>query len=778
MPRPVVVILFCAAALAQVAAVAANVDDRRRTVDPVEDLVCVAVTTDGHAIVLATLALPQTSIRAVFGLQVQATDWRFRILRLTRGAPRVEAAWLATSATKLLVRFANGAYRVLDLTAPILQFDPTATQTSRPRTAASDSLFRPHHLPSERFIVDTPSGAVVKDDDGDDVADAFGTLSAETQACVSQMVRAQVSGTTTVLIARDGSICRTEHVGHANAVTTRLKATAPAPETVTALMSDDGLSVRLIASAAAPDERRFRVIDADSASTRAALYANRTTAALHAALDLGHDKTHYSSSFLDTLADRLDGAAAEALRHSGFITTVQPWMFYRPRLLAALYAPVVELAPAEDVTPSPFNVWTGIDDEVAGDSRFLSGDKNQREQALFEAYRRRFGSDVRTKPAAIYWTALSYPGTWLIEFWLYYPFDRGPGGHLHDSEHVFVEVDKLGGFVRQVIGTAHGALTANNIYRTTAIPDVPPILLPLYVIVEKGKHASAPDIDRDGAFSVAADVNVVTDRAKVWGIRDDMPISNIHLRSYEDSMTLKRDVRGQRAPAAFAEYYDWFCGSENRPRCDVQLLPLDMTVHPTCDKNTPATEACAMHEIVEDEDAIHVFKALKPAFAGTHFLRAGYSRTPAVTSDSAISLHGFAIGGAVELSEVLPALAAVPGRVSGETLVRWTKNGPSWGGVIVHYERLLTSLYGYYVGLDALREEDTSSPKPHETAFRGWLTFGPMFEYAFYPHLNINVQGGIAYTNSVGIQPEVRVSFAFVATNHANFGGRRDDVIP
>jgi hypothetical protein len=65
---------------------------------------------------------------------------------------------------------------------------------------------------------------------------------------------------------------------------------------------------------------------------------------------------------------------------------------------------------------------------------------------------------------------------------------------------VFVEVDKLGGVLRRVIGAGHGLWAPNNEY-TTLNGSQDPAELPLHVIVERGKHATAPDTDRDGQFT-------------------------------------------------------------------------------------------------------------------------------------------------------------------------------------------------------------------------------------------------------------------------------------
>jgi len=117
-----------------------------------------------------------------------------------------------------------------------------------------------------------------------------------------------------------------------------------------------------------------------------------------------------------------------------------------------------------------------------------------------------------------------------IEFWFYYLYDQGPNSHRHDGEHAFVYVDCLGrhderllGSVRAVVGAGHENHTANNILVAPARGGeggVWPRRLPSHmaVLVELGKHASAPDRNLDGRFDLGFDANVFAEN--VWGSRD------------------------------------------------------------------------------------------------------------------------------------------------------------------------------------------------------------------------------------------------------------------
>jgi CBS domain-containing protein len=134
-----------------------------------------------------------------------------------------------------------------------------------------------------------------------------------------------------------------------------------------------------------------------------------------------------------------------------------------------------------------------------------------------------------------------------FEYWFYYLYDQGLNGHLHDSEHAFVFVQPLvrrgehdlcrstatgritgvattPPLVRAVVGAGHEAHTANNIL--VASPERPretasavmearhnlvfPAGLPFHmpILVELGKHASAPDRSFDGRFDFGMDANV------------------------------------------------------------------------------------------------------------------------------------------------------------------------------------------------------------------------------------------------------------------------------
>ena len=177
------------------------------------------------------------------------------------------------------------------------------------------------------------------------------------------------------------------------------------------------------------------------------------------------------------------------------------WKYYRVALNPELYLPALQFAPLEQVFPGRIDT---LDKLIGGKAD---------SDTLLHNYISH-STEHWKKNCVVYYKVVEYPGTWLLEFWFYYPFDVGQqGGHLHDGEHVFVEVDVLGGWVRRIMGAGHGALAGNNIYDATK-HGAAPADLPLLVMVEMGKHATAPDIDRDFVFTPGIDENYYGERAK------------------------------------------------------------------------------------------------------------------------------------------------------------------------------------------------------------------------------------------------------------------------
>lgn len=112
-----------------------------------------------------------------------------------------------------------------------------------------------------------------------------------------------------------------------------------------------------------------------------------------------------------------------------------------------------------------------------------------------------------------------------LRYYFYYCVDCGLGGHRHDLENielvVLIEKDERRSRYRarvvEVIGAAHGVHWFNNRLRVAGNT-----VFPITILVEEGKHASAPDNDGGGTFEHKTDINKRVRDA--WGLRDTMAL--------------------------------------------------------------------------------------------------------------------------------------------------------------------------------------------------------------------------------------------------------------
>jgi hypothetical protein len=126
-----------------------------------------------------------------------------------------------------------------------------------------------------------------------------------------------------------------------------------------------------------------------------------------------------------------------------------------------------------------------------------------------------------------------------VEFWCHYVFNdytfRGglvgwsaEDNHINDLERVIFELERIhvrgpissidsarrAYVIRRIIASAHdGSVSANVLDVDPARPVTPPVA----IVVEKGSHAMAPDVNDDGRITQGIDVN---DAKFLWGIRD------------------------------------------------------------------------------------------------------------------------------------------------------------------------------------------------------------------------------------------------------------------
>ena len=374
--------------------------------------------------------------------------------------------------------------------------------------------------------------------------------------------------------------------------------------------------------------------------------------------------------------------------------------------------------------------------------------------------------EARRKECTIYFRVQSDPGAWTIEYWLYYPFDVGGlKGHLHDPEHVFVEVDKLGGFVRRVIGAGHGFFAGNNIYAATRLRATP-VDFPLFVMVESNKHASAPDINRDGIFTPGVDENEYRERAKVWGVRDVAWINNNHLLSYDGTMTLPRYREDYLAPLNVLERFPHEQRLAGQACCRLVPLAVDPPRRTTCKE---ATTECAIASVMLHPDFVSRTTILKEWLFPQSFLRATYGLGPG------LGVHSFGVGYSVDLDRTpgLGQLLPLPGRIGAEVFGwklesrRFTSaDHPArhldWSGVGygIRYEQFLSNLFGIHSGVRVY------SPPVSDV----WVTFGPMVEIPVRDVGNVNLMPGLSVLPGGSPRFEIRVSAGFWKRRIASAG--------
>ncbi len=171
--------------------------------------------------------------------------------------------------------------------------------------------------------------------------------------------------------------------------------------------------------------------------------------------------------------------------------------------------------------------------------------------------------DYRFLPGAEKWLLdLEHIYSLEFRFLFYYPFDVGFGQHPHDLEVVELQLtvhqknsqwphsaaghSAAGTDVCQKVafsrihGAAHGSDWYTNTLEVeeTAVDDV---VLPIHVLVEEGKHASAPDRNADGWFTPGYDSTLNTNDA--WGIRDTLRNNRLGSRGYRSENAKDRSAR-------------------------------------------------------------------------------------------------------------------------------------------------------------------------------------------------------------------------------------------
>jgi len=190
--------------------------------------------------------------------------------------------------------------------------------------------------------------------------------------------------------------------------------------------------------------------------------------------------------------------------------------------LAKQFAPVLVFHPDEKYFPcSPL---FALDAKSTASTAAVLGtpeSRTARYQALSIA--------AKAQLATVYYRAYrlnrtSYPAI-VLEYWFYYVQDtyrvRGnllpfwfDGSHPNDMEHVQIVLREPGDKIAEITSSAHEGRTPANRYRFSSED----ALGRTHILVERGSHANAADINKDGSFTPHVDGD--SGYKMIWGIRD------------------------------------------------------------------------------------------------------------------------------------------------------------------------------------------------------------------------------------------------------------------
>lgn len=629
---------------------------------PLYDIV--AVGRGRGQIFLATLAAPADKL-----------SWRIRKIPVSPSDSTVRDVVLSATGTKALVVFSDGTPRIFDLTKRVTGIN------------ASD-IFPPQHRLTKQIFPYSSMGRVCLLDD-------LGHLD---ESKCRKAAAAAVHDDGRVLYALDdGRLVVTDPDGSDKE---ELPYRLPHGVQFQLLAGHRGdtrdflvlITEPVAGQGAASPAHVTEIIDPRLPMSPLAQFANVTVAALRAQLEFSNTiptppeavrTEQVSETTLTTLA-------------AHFVEQTRPaeleWSFYRVAVNPELYAPVLEFAPGEPDYPSDVNIWQEIRPLAHGTSR-------EANEAAYKSM-----GDRRWSRCTSYVRTLSYPGTWLIEYWFYYPFDEGKSHpHFHDSEHLFVEVDKLGGTVRNVFASDHDSFVPNNLY-STLVKGSAPIGLPLFATVELAKHGMAPDLNHDGHFTRGVDDNLHGESYAFWGLRDRSSKIHFLLEPYLASMSLPRYRDGRFALANARTIF---------PNLDV---PFDHQVYtllpfpddPPCPHCEDATAEAATVQLVDHPDARNPEAIYKPYVVPWREVRIGVG-----IYDWSEGRGELSLAYAGDFRHMTGGLLPIPARLALEygwkpigkevvtRLGSQDKNVYSKSTMFagVRFERLITNTQGLYFGV-------------------------------------------------------------------------------
>ena len=724
--------------------------------DPVDQPLydIVAVGRGQGQILLATLASPAEHLQ-----------WRFRKIPFSSPDKTTADVILSVSGTKALVAFSNGSVQVLDLTERITGI------------GSGDAPPFQHRLPQQIFPY-AKNGEVCLLDD------------------LSQPVKKECSRGIGAVVHEDGRVLYAHEDGRLVVVSPQTGAQEDLPYRLTrgadfqllAGHRGDARDFLLLVTepgtdqAGSPAARVTKIIDPRIPNVPIGQFANSTIAALRAQLEFSNVTSPetargrtgpLSDSTLETLAANL-----REQTHSAELT----WSFYRVAANNSLYAPVLEFADGEPDYPSDVNFWDEIKPLARGSSA--------------EDYRTAYASmgDKRWSRCTIYVRTISFPGTWLIEYWFYYPFDEGKAHpHIHDSEHFFVEVDKLGGTVRNVFASDHDSFVPNNIY-STLVKNAPPVALPLFATAELGKHAMAPDMDHDGRFTRGVDDNLHIEPYSFWGLRDRSTKFHFMMEPYLKSMSLPHTREGRFALADAEVYFPGLDVPANHMVCALQPFPNELK----CTNCGITSAEAATAFLVDHPDARVPEGIYKPFVVPWREIRVGigifdWSENRGEISLAYVGDFRHMTGGLLPIPARLgleygwlPYGRPVSGILGGQKQFIYS-NSTMYAGARV--ERLITNTQGLYFAVTT-KFPDISlqsvsgviSPAPLHWSYGGVsYHFGYVLELPSAHKGNLTHHIGALIDSVPGfpVLLEWRVSFGFLRTRGRDkFGARLGDRNP
>jgi hypothetical protein len=434
------------------------------------------------------------------------------------------------------------------------------------------------------------------------------------------------------------------------------------------------------------------------------------------------------------------------------------WSFFHVVPEVSLYAPVLETAGQERVFPSSVAIWNDLREQLDVSPTAVSG--KEEVDAYLRAYLRL--GDARKRECRLYERVSSYSGSWLIEYWIYYPFDVGGlEPHAHDSEHLFVEVDKLGGTVAALFGGAHGMLAPNNTYLILDDKGYP-LELPLFAMVELGKHATAPDVNRDGVFTPGLDENYFKESAKVWGIRDAFGTKDTHFLLYDGSMMAPRQKENWLGVLGAESLFPAIDISLGQSVCRIESFRGEIEngrfSHP---RSQEAAAILANHEDARDTRTI-----FKPWVFPRSFLRVGAG------NDREARFPALSVAYVTDLDRI-PHAGILPGRFAFEaSYAPWGETPKLDFGV--RYERLVSNLFGFYAGFHKGSEIVDEDFRWQDGL---WFSVGPMAEIPLWK-TNFLFQAGAAFRQGTSPIFEFRLAFGLYQPSRWFWGIKKDQTTP